>query len=406
MTNHKKNIPPQLWAQPIDGFLQYLGGLGYSAATITTRSNHLTKFANSLPKDICPRDVSTSDLFRFIAISPSKAYKKSVKNSLNSFFKWAVLTGLCANNPATALPAFRPERPRPKPCPDKYIIQALEHATYEERIMLLLASELGLRRAEIARVHSDDVAGTIGTYMLLVHGKGEKQRILPCPDTLAEDILFANGFVFPGRFGGHVEESYIGKKISALLPQGYSAHKLRHRFATKAYELNHDILAVKEALGHTNVETTEHYVAASQAALFDVIKYTQFQSEATTTNEHIPAIPERLNYGKMTLGNASPDVVHCAWLLLLFGGHQAYMQGNMSFSLRISEVAESAHLRVSAAQGTRAATIVKRAGRYLELLGFAEICTVEAGYIKSNFIQSFDTMRPWFMDYVEHWTAQ
>ena len=100
-----------------------------------------------------------------------------------------------------------------------------------------------------------------------VRGKGDKQRIVPLPDDLADIIMDARGYLFPGRFVGHVEESYIGDHISHLLPDGYAAHTLRHRFATTAYAATHDLFVVAELLGHESVETTEHYVAMPDGRL-------------------------------------------------------------------------------------------------------------------------------------------
>ena len=100
-----------------------------------------------------------------------------------------------------------------------------------------------------------------------MRGKGDKQRIVPLPDDLAGIIMDARGYLFPGRFGGHVEESYVGDHISHLLPRGYAAHTLRHRFATTAYAATHDLFVVAELLGHESVETTEHYVAMPDGRL-------------------------------------------------------------------------------------------------------------------------------------------
>ena len=86
--------------------------------------------------------------------------------------------------------------------------------------MIRLGAECGLRRGEIARVHSDDVVADSAGRSLIVRGKGDKQRIVPLPDDLAGIIMDARGYLFPGRFGGHVEESYVGDHISHLLPRG------------------------------------------------------------------------------------------------------------------------------------------------------------------------------------------
>ena len=36
----------------------------------------------------------------------------------------------------------------------------------------------------------------------MVRGKGDKQRIVPLSDELADEILGHDGYCFPGRFGG------------------------------------------------------------------------------------------------------------------------------------------------------------------------------------------------------------
>lgn len=102
---------------------------------------------------------------------------------------------------------------------------------------------------------------TISSFFRWLHKSGRRS------DDLACIIMDARGYLFPGRFGGHVEESYIGDHISRLLPDGYAAHTLRHRFATTAYAATHDLFVVAELLGHESVETTEHYVAMPDGRL-------------------------------------------------------------------------------------------------------------------------------------------
>ena len=50
------------------------------------------------------------------------------------------------------------------------------------------------------------------------------------------------------------DRSYIGDHISHLLPDGYAAHTLRHRFATTAYAATHDLFAVSYT--HLNTVAT------------------------------------------------------------------------------------------------------------------------------------------------------
>lgn len=193
--------------------------------------------------------------------------RKAYRNTVSSFFAWMRQTGRRNDDPSMELPKVKRPRAHPRPCPDKVILAALGRASESERIMLRLGAECGLRRGEIGRVSSGDVVDDLVGRSLVVNGKGDKQRIVPLPDDLAGIIMDARGYLFPGRFGGHVEESYIGDHISRLLPDGYAAHTLRHRFATTAYAATHDLFVVAELLGHESVETTEHYVAMPDGRL-------------------------------------------------------------------------------------------------------------------------------------------
>jgi integrase len=140
--------------------------------------------------------------------------------------------------------------------------------------MIRLAAEAGLRRAEIAAVHSRDVMRDLVGRSLIVRGKGDKQRIVPISDELADTITAADGYVFPGRWSGHAEASYIGKHLSRLLGDGWTPHSLRHRYATATYRATNDLFLVSKLLGHDSVETTQRYVAMPEdrlrAALDDV----------------------------------------------------------------------------------------------------------------------------------------
>jgi site-specific recombinase XerD len=55
---------------------------------------------------------------------------------------------------------------------------------------------------------------------------------------------------------------HVGKLVAAALGPGWSMHKLRHRFATRAYRHGgRNLRAVQALLGHSSVATTERYTA-------------------------------------------------------------------------------------------------------------------------------------------------
>lgn len=258
---------PVPWRRSIEGWTDTLKAAGLSAQTIKSRRYKMVHLA-ALLMPSGSEDVTTEQIVQTFARQQWKPEtRKAYRNTISSFFRWLHKSGRRSDDPSLDVPRVKKPHAHPRPCPDRYIAAAMEMATSSERLMIRLGAECGLRRGEIARVHSDDVVADSTGRSLIVRGKGDKQRIVPLPDDLAGIIMDARGYLFPGRFGGHVEESYIGDHISRLLPDGYAAHTLRHRFATTAYAATHDLFVVAELLGHESVETTEHYVAMPDGRL-------------------------------------------------------------------------------------------------------------------------------------------
>lgn len=258
---------PVPWRESINGWTDTLRAAGLSAQTIKSRRYKMVHLATLLMPS-GPEDVTTEQIVQAFARQQWKPEtRKAYRNTISSFFRWLHKSGRRSDDPSLDVPRVKKPHAHPRPCPDRYIAAAMKMATTSERLMIRLGAECGLRRGEIARVHSDDVVADSAGRSLIVRGKGDKQRIVPLPDDLAGIIMDAHGYLFPGRFGGHVEESYVGDHISHLLPDGYGAHTLRHRFATVTYATTHDLFVVAELLGHESVETTEHYVAMPDGRL-------------------------------------------------------------------------------------------------------------------------------------------
>lgn len=258
---------PVPWRKSIEGWTDTLRAAGLSAQTIKSRRYKMVHLA-ALFMPSGPEDVTTEQIVQVFARQQWKPEtRKAYRNTISSFFRWLHKSCRRSDDPSLDVPRVKKPHAHPRPCPDKYITAAMEKATAAEKLMIRFGAECGLRRGEIARVHSDDVVADSAGHSLIVRGKGDKQRIVPLPDDLAAIVMDANGYLFPGRFGGHVEESYIGDHISHLLPDGYAAHTLRHRFATTAYAATRDLFVVAELLGHESVETTEHYVAMPDGRL-------------------------------------------------------------------------------------------------------------------------------------------
>ncbi|MCH9275932.1 tyrosine-type recombinase/integrase [Bifidobacterium amazonense] len=258
--------PAPQWRESIDKWLASLRAAGYSEQTLKTRRYQIQ--ALSLGLGGSPLDVTVEDIVEWYADHDWKPEtRKSSRNAAVSYFRWLKHSGRRPDDPSEGLPSVKRPQAHPRPCPDRVILAALGRATESERLMIRLGAEAGLRRAEIACVSSDDVMDDLHGKSLIVRGKGDKQRIVPLSDDLAAEILKHRGYLFPGRWEPHCEQSYIGKHVGALLGGGWTTHSLRHRYATMTYQATADIFLVSKLLGHESVETTQRYVALPDSRL-------------------------------------------------------------------------------------------------------------------------------------------
>jgi integrase/recombinase XerC len=192
---------------------------------------------------------------------------RSYRSAVRSFYSWAVDAGHLDLDPARRLRPVRPTTPVPRAAADPVIDAAIARATPRVELMLMLASRCGLRRGEIAAVHSDDVEPDLTGWSLRVNGKGGKVRVVPMPDNVAATVRGAPaGWLFPNGLGGHLTPAHAGKLMRRTL-QTATAHQLRHRYATVIYRRTGRVEAVRQLLGHASLVTTQRYIAVDQAEL-------------------------------------------------------------------------------------------------------------------------------------------
>ena len=235
----------------------------WSPRTIAQRRWVLQRFARSHPDPwaVRPRDVEAV----LGSWGSTTNYQRFLVASLHSFYVWAIRAELTERDPTVALPPIRPPKRKAKPCPDPVIRAAILRSDAETALMIRLMAGCGLRCAETAAVHTDCIDGD----MLTVRGKGDKERVVALNDRLQADLSYYEGFVFPGRFEEHMRPASVGHRVKlALAHPRFSAHSLRHRFATKGYRAsNNDLLLVQEAMGHASPVQTKDYIEVDFAGL-------------------------------------------------------------------------------------------------------------------------------------------
>lgn len=154
-----------------------------------------------------------------------------------------------------------------------------------DKALLEMLYATGARVSEVLALTVDDV--TDNTGVLMVHGKGNKQRLVPV-GTHAVDALDAylvrgrpalatgkSHALFLNARGGALSRQSAWTVIKtaaarAGLEKDVSPHTLRHSFATHLLEGGADVRTVQELLGHSSVTTTQIYTHVTADSLRQV----------------------------------------------------------------------------------------------------------------------------------------
>ena len=167
------------------------------------------------------------------------------------------------------------------------LLSVIDNVKHKMIVSLFYGS--GLRMNELKNVRLCDIDSK-SFQVKVVTGKGGKQRFTVLPKHLLEPLrqyfkmYRPKEYLFEGQKQGvpmhersiqHFIQRYI--TMIGLGGKDYSAHTLRHSFATHLLDTGTDIHTIKELLGHSNLDTTMIYLHLQQskrAAIvspFDVI---------------------------------------------------------------------------------------------------------------------------------------
>ncbi len=205
-------------------------------------------------------------------------------SAVKNFYKYLLASEQVITNPAQDLIIPKVRKPLPKIVSSEYILQALERMkgddSFEGRrdyLIVLLLYTCGLRREELINITDENFE--IGSEILRVLGKGNKERLIPIEETLIRQIksyidirnekfgrsdfdylLVTNkgDKMYPKLVYNTVKEN-----LSDLSKGEVHPHILRHSFATHLLENGAKIEFVKSLLGHSNLAATQVYTHLS-----------------------------------------------------------------------------------------------------------------------------------------------
>ncbi len=205
--------------------------------------------------------------------------------AIRSLFRHQQLLGQRDDNPAAALDLPRRPRKLPRtlsPAEAERLIDAAAGVTprsLRDAALVELLYGAGLRVSEAVGLGKTGV--DLEQRLVLVTGKGDKQRVVPVGraavealrrylsrgrphlDTRHRPELFLNARGGPlTRAGAFLILRKLAEK-AGLEPERVHPHLLRHSFATHLLEGGADLRSVQEMLGHADLATTELYTHVS-----------------------------------------------------------------------------------------------------------------------------------------------
>lgn len=269
-----------------------------SAHTLRAYRNELQRFGEYLGPEIRWKDIDHVFIRAFLSQLHAKGLSKvSVARALaalRSMYKWLAREGMVQQNPAklVATPKLPKKLPR---VPTLEEMNGLldrsmpENSTFPERDRAIfeLLYGCGLRNSELVGIELSDIEDSNG--VILVRGKGKKQRYVPLEGAAAEALKAyrperqkllniagrSTRRLFINRRGGPLTTRSVGRIVKQIsvargLPPDIHPHTLRHAFGTHMLSEGADLRAIQELLGHERLSTTQKYTQLSVTQVMDV----------------------------------------------------------------------------------------------------------------------------------------
>ena len=263
----------------------------------------LTQFLSKIPVDNVSA-ITPFILENYIAglhqIYKPKTAKRKIA-TLKAFFRYLEYRDLIDKNPFNKVSVkFREPTVLPKTIPlrtvEKFLQviyrQQKESNTDYQRINAIRDAAVietlfatGMRISELCSLRINDV--DLYDHVILIHGKGSKERMIQIGsdaviDILARyNVLFEQqmhmcGYFFAKQNGSALSDQAIRRMINkytslAAIELHITPHMFRHTFATSLLEADVDIRYIQEMLGHSSINITEIYTHVAMSKQRDIL---------------------------------------------------------------------------------------------------------------------------------------
>ena len=296
--------------QPMARWVQVF--LEAQAAELDAATNTQLAYARDLqdfagwlsPKRLHFSDASRDHVESYLIDCEAEGLAKSTRarrlSAIKQLYRFAFEEGWRDDNPAIQIKGPGREQRLPKTLSVEEVDHLLDAARNTPRealrnaCLMELLYATGMRVTELVSLPASAARGD--PRMLLVRGKGDKERLVPLSpparDALsaylvardaAEDAARKAGkpaskFLFPSRgksghltrhrFFGLIKEFAVAGGVS---PAKVTPHTLRHAFATHLLAGGADLRSIQTMLGHADVATTEIYTHVLDERLKELV---------------------------------------------------------------------------------------------------------------------------------------
>ena len=263
----------------INRFVNWVQRRNPTARTWRDYQYDLKQFAEAM-NNRPPHTVTFQDIDVFVSHQIGKGRSASTINrrlaAIISFY-----TFLSDENPSLICPVLlrrhklrEPKRlPRPVQQGDlrKFFV-VIDNA--RDKAMFTLMLRCGLRISEIAGMRLADLYLDESPPRLVVSGKGDRERsgyLSPQAEHalqayLAQRPVVDCDFVFLSYLNQGLSTTAIHKRLMRYREQSgvyFTAHQLRHSFATDLVSVDTPVTTIQKLLGHRWLETTQTYIHAN-----------------------------------------------------------------------------------------------------------------------------------------------
>ena len=269
-----------------------------SINTISSYQNELKKYAYYLDLEGI---YDTSDITYFVIYDYLHSLLETMKrtsvnhalSTIKQFHTYLSMTYSTINNPTLHLKAFKSTKALPKYFNHddiKYLLESFSESDKDifEKAVLELLYGCGLRVSELCHLQYSDLH--LQNHVLRIHGKGNKQRMIPIHQRCIEALMHYLEQVRPKRLKKQTEYLFLNEHGKMLqrgsvhtlikknlkkcgLNEALSAHSFRHSFASHLLDGGADLRSVQELLGHADITTTQIYTHIQNKRLCE--QYTQ-----------------------------------------------------------------------------------------------------------------------------------